>query len=258
MYCLHRRYTKLFKISYIYLFIDRTNNTYFLKDPPKRKKINGHQFSRFNLSDKLPAVLHTEDNNIDYSNLIDNRHLDNPVSTITPTTDHLKSNTDVSILSNKKDKTKPISDVIDRHNAQMANTDDSENSSEEKGYARKDRKPLPLIFNQSCSTSLQISNNDSSEDTCKETGSCNKCVYLGERETLRSFWDKCLYQCFKSKRCVAGEKPKRKYRKKQKTSILPTKKRKQLDLPLSCIDTKGTAVAETNKSQFFLYKNINI
>lgn len=156
--------------------------------------------------------------------------------------------------SKKKYKTKPISDVKERQNVQMANTDDSENSSEEKRYARKDRKPLPLIFNQSCSTSLQMDNSDSSEDTCKETGSCNKCVYLGERETLRSFWDKCLYQCFKSKRCVAGEKPKRKYRKKQKTSILPTKKRKQLDLPLSCIDTKGTAVV--NKGQFFFIKII--
>lgn len=129
------------------------------------------------------------------------------------------------------------------------NTDDSENSSEEKGNYRKDRKPLPLIFNQSRSS--HTDNNDLSSDTSedtKETDSC-KCVYLGERETLTSFWDKCLYECFKSKRCVAGEKPKRKYRKKPKLSKPPTKKRKPVDLPLSCIDTAGTAT--THKGWWF-------
>lgn len=121
------------------------------------------------------------------------------------------------------------------------NTDDSDNSSEEKGSSRKERKPLPLIFDKS---HPNCTDNDTSSETSednKETGS-RKCVYLGERETLRSFWDKCLYDCFKSKRCVAGEKPKRKYRKKLKTPKLSSKKRKQLDLPLSCIDTRGTGV----------------
>lgn len=120
--------------------------------------------------------------------------------------------------------------------------DDSDgDSSGEKGScgggARKDRKPLPLVFDRS--------NNDSSSDAsedAKETADNGKCVYLGEKETLRSFWDKCLYECFKSKRCVAGEKPKRKYRKKPKVQKQPpTKKRKQQDAPFSCIDTSGTA-----------------
>lgn len=105
------------------------------------------------------------------------------------------------------------------------------------GGARKDRKPLPLVFDRS--------NNDSSSDAsedAKEMAGNDKCVYLGEKETLRSFWDKCLYECFKSKRCVAGEKPKRKYRKKPKVQKPPpTKKRKQLDAPFSCIDTRGIA-----------------
>lgn len=122
------------------------------------------------------------------------------------------------------------------------NTDDSENSSEEKGNSRKERKPLPLIFNRFHHTD----NNDSSSEASdtKETESC-KCVYLGERETLKSFWDKCLYQCFTSKRCVAGERPKRKYRKKPKIQKQPTKKRKQLDPPFSCIDLNGTAETHT-------------
>lgn len=159
---------------------------------------------------------------------------------ITNTTDRMphfnriKFNTDIKTKTVTKAKHQNIL------NTRMCDTDDdSENSSEEKGEigsARKDRKPLPLIF---------VDNNDSSSEASvadvKETSSC-KCVYLGEKETLRSFWDKCLYQCFKSKRCVAGEKPKRKYRKKPKTLRPSAKKRKQLDPPLSCIDTKGTAV----------------
>lgn len=128
--------------------------------------------------------------------------------------------------------------------ATSAADDDSDgDSSEEKGSggggsggARKDRKPLPLVFDRS---------NDSSSDTsedAKEMAGSDKCVYLGEKETLRSFWDKCLYECFKSKRCVAGEKPKRKYRKKPKVQKPPpAKKRKQLDAPFSCIDTRGIA-----------------
>lgn len=221
---------------------------YILENPQKRKNTND-RFPKFDFSVKSPVVSQTED--IVDMNIIDDHRPNNSVSTTTSTADQLKSNTNVSSSSKKNDKTNQIFDVKDRNNAQTMNTDDSENSSEEKGYARKDRKPLPLIFNPSCSTSMHTDNNDSSEDTCKDPGSCNKCVYLGERETLRSFWDKCLYQCFKSKRCVAGEKPKRKYRKKQKMSIPQTKKRKQLDLPLSCIDTEGTAVAQ--KGQFFLY-----
>lgn len=120
-------------------------------------------------------------------------------------------------------------------------TDDSDNSSEEKDISRKDRKPLPLIFNKSHLSSTDNDTSSGASEDNRETSSC-KCVYLGERETLRSFWDKCLYQCFKSKRCVAGEKPKRRYRKKLKTPKLPSKKRKQLDPPLSCIDTLGTAM----------------
>jgi hypothetical protein len=97
-----------------------------------------------------------------------------------------------------------------------------------------------LIFNrphQSYSDNY-YSSSEASEVT-KETD-C-KCTYLGENETLKSFWDKCLYQCFKSKRCVAGKKPKRNYRKKTKIPKPLTKKRKHIDPPLSCIDTKGTA-----------------
>jgi len=140
-----------------------------------------------------------------------------------------------------KEVTKAIS-IIKDQKSPTTNTDDSDISSEEKGSSRKDRKPLPLIFDKS---HPNYTDNDTSSETSEDnkgTGS-SKCVYLGERETLRSFWDKCLYQCFKSKRCVAGEKPKRKYRKKLKTPKSSTKKRKQLDLPLSCIDTKGTGMA---------------
>ena len=136
-----------------------------------------------------------------------------------------------------KDEIKAIS-IIKDQKFQTTNTDDSDNSSEEKGISRKDRKPLPLIFDK---PHPNYTDNDTSSEASEETSS-SKCIYLGERETLRSFWDKCLYQCFKSKRCVAGEKPKRKYRKKIKTPKLSSKKRKQLDLPLSCIDTRGVGV----------------
>lgn len=139
-----------------------------------------------------------------------------------------------------KDESKANSIIKDLKS--QTNTDDSDNSSEEKGNFRKDRKPLPLIFDK---CHLNCTDNDTSSEASednKETTGSSKCVYLGERETLRSFWDKCLYQCFKSKRCVAGEKPKRKYRKKIKTQISTSKKRKQLGLPLSCIDTSGTGV----------------
>jgi len=139
-----------------------------------------------------------------------------------------------------KDVTKAISIIKDQKSPTI-HFDDSDISSEEKGSSRKDRKPLPLIFDNS---HPNCTDNDTSSETSEDnkiTGP-SKCVYLGERETLRSFWDKCLYQCFKSKRCVAGEKPKRKYRKKLKAPKSLTKKRKQLDVPLSCIDTRGTGV----------------
>lgn len=125
---------------------------------------------------------------------------------------------------------------------QIINSDDSDNSPEKRGNSRKDRKPLPLIFNQLRSN--YADNNDSSSETSEETKETdgNKCKYLGDRETLRSFWDKCLYQCFTSKRCVAGEKPKRKYRKKLKTVKPSLKKRKQPVPPMSCIDVNGTAI----------------
>jgi len=131
--------------------------------------------------------------------------------------------------------------IIKDQKSPTTNTDDSDNSSEEKGNSRKDKKPLPLIFDKSYPNSMD---NDTSSETSEDNKgtSSSKCVYLGERETLRSFWDKCLYECFKSKRCVAGEKPKRKYRKKLKTPKSSSKKRKQLDLPLSCIDTRGTGM----------------
>lgn len=132
-----------------------------------------------------------------------------------------------------------ISKIKDQ-NPQIVHTDDSENSSEEKGSSRKDRKPLPLIFNRSHPNYADNSDSSSEASDTKEKESC-KCMYLGERETLRSFWDKCLYQCFKSKRCVAGEKPKRKYRKKLKTPKPPSKKRKHPNPPMSCIDIRGTA-----------------
>lgn len=137
----------------------------------------------------------------------------------------------------KKYETKTLLKIEDQK-PQTVNTDESENSSEERGSTRKERKPLPLIFDGI----HHKDNNDSSSEASdtKETESC-KCVYLGERETLKSFWDKCLYQCFTSKRCVAGERPKRKYRKKLKIKKPPTKKRKQIDPPFSCIDLKGTA-----------------
>lgn len=138
-----------------------------------------------------------------------------------------------------KHETKKFLEISDKK-SQTVNTDDSENSSEEKGHSRKERKPLPLIFDRSYCGYNNDSSSEASEDT-KEIEPC-KCEYLGERETLKSFWDKCLYQCFTSKRCVAGEKPKRKYRKKMKIQKLPTKKRKHLNPPFSCIDLKDTAV----------------
>lgn len=158
------------------------------------------------------------------------------VDILTERTSYFKSSLNVS----SKGKQKTIFKIKDQK-SQIVNTDDSENSSEEKGSFRKDRKPLPLVFNRSRSS---YSDNDSSSDTSEETKETNsyKCEYLGERETLRSFWDKCLYQCFQAKRCVAGEKPKRKYRKKPKAPKPSTKKRKFQNLPLSCIDTRGTAV----------------
>lgn len=133
-----------------------------------------------------------------------------------------------------------ISEIKDQK-PQTVNTDDSENSSEEKESSRKDRKPLPLIFNQLHLRNTD--NNDSSSEASESTKEINycKCVYLGGRETLTSFWDKCSYECFTLKRCVAGEKPKRIYRKKQKILKPKTKKRKHLNPPLSCIDTSGTA-----------------
>lgn len=192
----------------------------------------------------FPSTSKTEDN------VINNHHLNNPIHdkilANEPVTfvNHVGSSGNISSLR-EEDKPKPTTFKIKKLQKLpqiTTNTDDSENSSEERGNSRKERKPLPLIFNQSRSGAAD--NNDSSSETSedtKETDSC-KCVYLGERETLRSFWDKCLYQCFKSKRCVAGEKPKRKYRKKPKKSKVPTtKRRKSLDLPLSCIDTEGTA-----------------
>lgn len=139
-----------------------------------------------------------------------------------------------------KDETKANSIIKDQKS--QTNTDDSDNSSEEKGNSRKDRKPLPLIFDKCHPNCTDNDTSSEASEDNKETAGSSKCVYLGERETLRSFWDKCLYQCFKSKRCVAGEKPKRKYRKKIKTPISSSKKRKQLGLPLSCIDTSGTGV----------------
>jgi len=204
---------------------------------PKTKKTN----SQLSMSNFLSTLS---------SNTEDNRRLDefvfNKINVgiyyILSTTPNNRFKTCINILLKVKDQTKEITNIKDQK-SQTTNTDDSDNnSSEDKGSSRKERKPLPLIFNKSCS--VNCTDNDTSSEASednKETGS-SKCVYLGERETLRSFWDKCLYQCFISKRCVAGEKPKRKYRKKLKTHILSSKKRKQLDLPLSCIDTSGTAV----------------
>jgi len=148
--------------------------------------------------------------------------------------------TRINVLLKVKDEKKAIPIIKDQKSS-TTNTDDSDISSEEKGSYKKDRKLLPLIFDKS---HPNCTDNDTSSETSEDnkgTGS-SKCVYLGERETLRSFWDKCLYECFKSKRCVAGEKPKRKYRKKLKTPKSSSKKRKQLDLPLSCIDTRGTGM----------------
>lgn len=173
--------------------------------------------------------------------ILDNQHSEILVCDVyTTLVNDFKSSIDNS--PQETSKTKAIS-VIKNQTFHTVNTDDSENSSEEKGSGRKDRKPLPLIFNQShygCSDSY-----DSSSEASEGTKKTCKCVYLGEKETLTSFWDKCLYQCFKSKRCVAGEKPKRKYRKKLKTLKASSKKRKHLNVPLSCIDTKGVAVMQT-------------
>jgi len=184
-----------------------------------------------------PTALNTE------GAKINSHHQENcvvdKIDIATTLTSHFKSS--INISSQEKDKKKNNYKIIDQKSPRI-NTDDSENSSEERGSSRKERKPLPLIFNQSRSdcTDNNDSSSEVSEDT-KETELC-KCVYLGDKETLTSFWDKCLYQCFKSKRCVAGEKPKRKYRKKPKTLKPLSKKRKQLDFPLSCIDTRGTAM----------------
>lgn len=187
-------------------------------------------------SNFTPSTSNTEDNFL--NNHSSNKLVLDKVDVSTTPTNHLKP--DINISSEEKDKPKTISKIKDQK-SRIVNTDDSENSSEEKGSSRKDRKPLPLIFNQtykSYTDNNYSSEEEATEDT-KETD-C-KCVYLGENETLKSFWDKCLYQCFKSKRCVAGEKPKRNYRKKTKIPKLLSKKRKHLDPPLSCIDTKGTA-----------------
>lgn len=185
-------------------------------------------------------------------NQVHNHH---PESLIfdSPTTSNNNVKYNINTLLTENEETQMFSKIEDHQKTpQIVNSDDSDISSEEKEYSRRDRKPLPLIFDQY----LRIHNTDSNdynngsssdasvEDT-KKTES-NKCVYLGERETLRSFWDKCLYQCFKSKRCVAGEKPKRKYRKKPKISKPPVKKRKHLDPPLSCIDTNGTTETHNN------------
>lgn len=175
-------------------------------------------------------------------NTENSHHLDKLVSAdevdvSTARASHFKS----SLNNSSKGKQKSIYKIKDQK-SEIVNTDDSENSSEEKGGIRKDRKPLPLVFNRSRSS--YSDNNDSSSETSDDTKETNsyKCEYLGERETLRSFWDKCLYQCFQAKRCVAGEKPKRKYRKKPKATKPSIKKRKFQNLPLSCIDTKGTAI----------------
>lgn len=218
----------------------------------KRRKTTNIQFPRSDFPST--SVSKTEDS------VINNRRSDDPVpdkiaDEPSQPTDHNDSGVNVFSIG-EEGKTKTIFNIKKQRKSTrvMNDTDNSENSSEEKGSYRKDRKPLPLIFNQSRSS--HTDNNDSSSDTSedtKETDSHLKCVYLGERETLRSFWDKCLYQCFKSKRCVAGEKPKRKYRKKPKLSKLSTKKRKPVDVPLSCIDTMGTAV--THKGWCFLIFN---
>lgn len=174
-------------------------------------------------------------------NTENNHHLDklltDKADVSTACTNNLKSSFNIS----SKGKQKSIYKIKDQK-SEIVNTDDSENSSEEKSGVRKDRKPLPLLFNRSRSS--YSDNNDSSSETSEDTKETNsyKCEYFGERETLKSFWDKCLYQCFQAKRCVAGEKPKRKYRKKPKAPKPSTKKRKFQNFPLSCIDTKGTAV----------------
>lgn len=177
------------------------------------------------------STLHTE-NNHRLDKLVPDK-----VDVSTLRTNNVKSSLNIS----SKGKQKLIS-KLKGQKSEIVNTDDSENSSEEKGGIRKDRKPLPLVFNRSRSS--YSDNNESSSETSEDTKETNsyKCEYLGENETLKSFWDKCLYQCFQAKRCVAGEKPKRKYRKKPKTPKPLTKKRKFQNLPLSCIDTKGTAI----------------
>lgn len=199
----------------------------------KRKKTNS-QFSLCNNFSNT-SVFHPEDDTLN------NQHSDNLVHDVSLTLiNDFKSSVNISPEETYKTK---ANFKIKNQTFQTGHTDDSENSSEEKGSSRKDRKPLPLIYNQS---SLSCSDdNDSSSEASESAKETCKCVYLGEKETLRSFWDKCLYECFKTKRCVAGEKPKRKYRKKPKTPKLSSKKRKQLNFPLSCIDTKGTAVTHT-------------
>lgn len=193
---------------------------------------------RTKIKDQFPK---SNSPNASVSNTEKDYHIDelvfDKVDVTTSITNHFKSSINMSLKGNQK----TIFKIKDQKH-QIVNTDDSDNSSEEKGSLRKDRKPLPLMFNRSSSS--YSDNNDSSSEASegtKETNSC-KCEYLGARETLRSFWDKCLYQCFQSKRCVAGEKPKRKYRKKPKTQKPSSKKRKIIDLPLSCIDTTGNAV----------------
>lgn len=194
---------------------------------------------------KTPSFLSTsifiiEDNQINKHHYPESPLFDSPIIS----NNDIKSN--INTLPTENGEIKIFSKIEDHQTFQIVNSDDSDISLEEKEYSRKDRKPLPITFNQYC----RINNNDdSSSDTSAEDTKeieFNKCVYLGERETLRSFWDKCLYQCFKSKRCVAGEKPKRKYRKKPKISKPPVKKRKYLDPPFSCIDTNGTAETHNN------------
>lgn len=83
----------------------------------------------------------------------------------------------VNILSEEKDKTKTITKIEDQDQTpETVNSDDSENSLEEKRPARKDRKPLPLIFNQS---NLNCSNDGSSSEASEDTKDTGSCVYLG-------------------------------------------------------------------------------
>ncbi|XP_050427783.1 uncharacterized protein LOC126837870 [Adelges cooleyi] len=157
----------------------------------------------------------------------------------------------------KQNKTKPAKRTITikSETALTSNTGSSEysdNSSVKKAGGkgpRKYRKSLPLVFepltktDNSDGSSVEEPSEDYKEGEGGEVVDCSKCTYLGERETLKSLWDKCLYECFTSKRCVADEKPKRKYRKKPKPPKPAPKRRKFITQPLSCIDTSGTAVA---------------